>query len=96
MISCFKELKNVAPLNTWRNVSDSVGKPATQKLETSRKTWRNNAERVIVKGTISVNYTLWDLISLQNVRKNNYKSYLMLKYCRTGTAHPVLQYFNLK
>jgi len=72
-----------------------VGNPATQKLEISRKTWRNYAERVIVKGNLSVHYSLWDPICLQNVGKNNYKRYLRLKYCRTGTVHPVLQYFNL-
>jgi len=93
----FKELKkNVAPLNTWRNLSDFLGKLATQKLVTSWKIWCNFAERVIVDGTISVHYTLWNPICLQNVCKNNYKSYLRLKYCRTGTVHPVLRYFNLK
>jgi hypothetical protein len=86
----------VALQKAWQNVSDSVDKLATQKLETSRKTWRNYAESVIVKCTISVHYALLDPICVQNVRKNNYKSYLRLKYCRTGTLHPVLQYSNLK
>jgi hypothetical protein len=68
-----------------------VGRAATQKLETSRKTWRNYVERVVVKGTISVHYTLWNPICLQNVRRNNYKSYLRSNYCRTGRNVTVLQ-----
>jgi hypothetical protein len=43
----------------------------------------SSGQHLIVKGTVIVHYTLWDPICLQNVRKNNYKTYLRLKYCRT-------------
>ena len=44
----------------------------------------SSGQHLIVKGTISAHYTLRDPTCLQDVRKNNYKYYFRLKYCRTG------------
>jgi hypothetical protein len=46
-------------------------------------------QHLSVKDRISAHYTLCDPICLQSVRKNNYKSYLSSKYCKTEYTNPI-------
>jgi hypothetical protein len=44
------------------------------------------ANILILKVIICAHYTVWDPILYTECAKNNYKSYLRLKYCRTGCS----------
>jgi len=51
----------------------------------------SSGQHLILKSTISAHNTLWDPTCLQDVRKNNYKTYLRLKCTgwRTKNRHAV-------
>jgi hypothetical protein len=49
----------------------------------------SSGQHLVVKGTVSAHCTVWDPVCLQNVRKNNYKSIIIIIFSLQLSFHSV-------